>query len=365
MLIVFSDSAQEIQRYFPGRTCLVLNVDEGERYVWMLIRSVLRGRRNLEGYITEVAIKSKAQLVISMQDNLSALYRLRQWLPQTPVALVQNGLRSLRGDLLTEIQSSDVANWQIDFYFGFTQQSCDQVGELATKRIPIGSFRSNCTPRSHIAKDQVLSYISTLRTDIPLTTIIGGWADKTPVTYRDILTERLRILREVLHIGQKYGLRPRVLGKGPTHFAEEDFYRKHLPDFDFEFVPRIDISTQYRQVDRSTISVSTSSTLGYESLARGNRTAILQPDAHILRDPSLRFGWPTLTESEGTFWSTSASSQRIQEILYFVNFATDLQWQQAVTQTIGILPEFDPGNTRFVRQLSSWGAQQPHPREEI
>lgn len=331
----------------------------------MLIRSVLRGRRNLEGYITEVAVKSRAQLIISMQDNLSALFRLRQWLPQTPVALVQNGLRSLRGDLLNEIQSSDVTNWQIDFYFGFTQQSCDQVGELATKRIPIGSFRSNCTPKNRVAKDQVLSYISTLRTDIPLTTVIGSWADKTPVTYRDILTERLRILREVLDIGQEYGLRPRVLGKGPAHSAEEDFYRKHLPDFDFEFVPRIDISTQYRQVDRSTVSVSTSSTLGYESLARGNRTVVLQPDAQILRDPSLRFGWPTLTESEGAFWSTTASSQRINEILDFVNFATDLQWQEALAKTIDILPEFDPGNARFVRQLSSWGAQQRHPREEV
>lgn len=359
VLIAFSDSANSIQNYFNGRKCLTLNIDEGERYVWMMIRSILKGRRGLDGYISEVALKSKARIIISMQDNLSALYRVRQWLPDTPVALIQNGLRSIRGDLHSVIRSSDVTQWHIDYYFGFTQESCDHVGTLASNRIPIGSFRSNCTPKSPRAKDAVLSYISTLRTDIPMTTLIGDVEKSTSTTYEDILQERLRILREVLRIGQSLGLHSRILGKGPEHHAEELFYREHLQGFDFEFVPRIDISTQYLQVDRSTITVSTSSTLGYESLARGNRTAVLHPDSQILQDPSLRFGWPIEMAPEGSFWSTSASSLRINEVLRFVYSATDLQWRAVINQAASALPRFDPGNTRLVHELSRWGAQPP------
>lgn len=362
MLILFSDSADDIQSYFIRKKCLVLRIDEGERYIWAVLLSFLRRRRGLSGYVSEVARTTKAQLIVSLQDNLAALYQLRQWLASTPVALIQNGLRSLKGDLLSEVRSSDVSKWQIDYYFGFTQASCDQVGELALKRLPIGSFRSNCVPKTSAQRDRVLSYISTLRVDIPLSTVIGGAEGTAVVSYGDILAERLRILREVLSFGMKEGLVARILGKGPEHFAEERFYREQLDGYIFEFVPRISASTQYLQVDRSFLTVSTSSTLGYESLARGNRTAVIQPDSIMLQDLSLRFGWPKLLDYEGPFWSTSAASHRINEVLHFVNSATDLQWKEALAMTSDVLPRFDSGNSIFVAHLARWGAQQSRTR---
>ena len=118
-------------------------------------------------------------------------------------------------------------------------------------------------------------------------------------------------------------------------------------------MPRLGISTQYHQTDQSRLVVSTSSTLGYESLGRGNRTAIFQPDSILLQDPSLQFGWPDVDEPEGAFWSTSATADRIVKILNTLISDSDSQWQATLDLYKNVLPMYDQGNSTLVTSLGS------------
>jgi len=223
--------------------------------------------------------------------------------------------------------------------------------------IPIGSFRSNHHPRTSEASEEKISYISTFRADLPSTTLIPTSSPGQFITYESVLERRIQILAEVAVFCIENGLSLELLGKDLDHSAEESFYRERLGQFNFDYKPRMPGSSQYLQCDTSKLVVSTGSTLGLESLSRGNRTAVFDPICLILGNPSYQFGWPILKNPEGPFWSTQASPSRIRQVLSSTLSASDEEWRRTFDAVKDALPCYDPGNSIFVRELSAYGAR--------
>jgi len=159
----------------------------------------------------------------------------------------------------------------------------------------------------------------------------------------------------------KYGLELEIVGKDRDHLSELAFYKSHLKQSRFEFTPRKPKTFQYCRTDAARLVVSTGSTLGLESLARGNRTGIFDPMSYILKNDSYRFGWPAVLGSEGPFWSTEASPLRIEEVLGTLLNISDERWGEMLWEYRGVLPIFDSGNKIFIDQLSQFGAESPNP----
>jgi surface carbohydrate biosynthesis protein len=274
------------------------------------------------------------------------------------IALVQNGLRVEDPNSLPVPRKSLAHRPKVDFYFCFNSSIGDFVSKsLDATYVSIGSFRSNHEPRISISPSENISYISTFRTDIPLTSLISTSNHGESLTYGSILELRIQILIEVATFCDENGLRLELLGKDLDHNADESFYRERLGKFQFSYIPRTAGSFQYLQCDTAKIVVSTGSTLGLESLARGNRTAVFDPLPLILGNPSFQFGWPMLIDPEGPFWSTQASPPRIRQILGSLLSASDEQWKQTLDTYRDALPYYDPANTVFVNQLSEYGAR--------
>jgi surface carbohydrate biosynthesis protein len=99
--------------------------------------------------------------------------------------------------------------------------------------------------------------------------------------------------------------------------------------------------------------VFTSSTLGYESLARGKKTAAIMLDAQLIKADALKFGWPADLADEGKFWTHQLSQQRIYEIMDYLSNTTDDEWNETRLKTIKDVIEFDPGNSKFVSVIDS------------
>ncbi|MFM8852130.1 MAG: hypothetical protein ACKOGL_02895, partial [Acidimicrobiaceae bacterium] len=98
-------------------------------------------------------------------------------------------------------------------------------------------------------------------------------------------------------------LQLKIVGKDENPQREEIYYKSLLQNYKFEFAAREITSSSYEAIDKSEIVVFTSSTLGYESLARGKRTAALMLDAEIIGAEALRFGWPAELQDDGPFWT--------------------------------------------------------------
>jgi surface carbohydrate biosynthesis protein len=126
-----------------------------------------------------------------------------------------------------------------------------------------------------------------------------------------------------------------------------------LQSFSFEFSPRNSPTASYVSLDQSEIIVFTSSSLGYESLARGKKTAALMLDAEVLEAEALKFGWPAKLPDEGPFWTHQLSEQRLREIMDFLRTAKDHEWNQIRTEAIKDVIYFDPGNSQFLSAIES------------
>lgn len=362
ILIPFTTSADLLARYFGQKRVLILDLMSPKRNFWILLLAGLKGTFDITGYLSAAVTLTKPALVLSLQDNFEALWRLQT---KTTVALVQNGLRVDDPTSTPRVKNSSEQRGTVDYYFCFnslTQQHMARV--VDAEFISIGSFRNNHERRVSENTINQISYISTFRSNIARSSpiVVGNGVES--VSYGSILDLRAKIVVSVEEFCIQHDLGLEIIGKDHAYPSELAFYKSHLKRCRFEFTPRKLGASQYRRTDAARIVVSTGSTLGLESLARGNRTAIFDPMPLIFKNDSYRFGWPSDLGLEGPFWSTEASHSRIQEVLETLLNITDESWVELLQEYQEVLPVFDPGNRIFIDRLSQFGAKSPSlPRE--
>lgn len=357
--IVDSDTSEFLSSYFPNKKILVFEFDSGSRFFWPLLLCVIRGRYRIDDYIAQVINQSRATLALSFQDNFIPLLKVQEKLNNALFVLIQNGHRTNLGDLFDPIHKVMRRNTKVGYFMCFNKSICSKIEETVhANTLIIGSFRSNHVPKQS-TRTRRLSYISTYHPDVPSDFVYVGRALESPISYQDVLMYRIRILRTVADFCTDNDLELVILGKRSDESAEieKQFYRRHLQGINFIYSARVSTESNYQLCDTSWITVSTSSTLGYESVARGNRTAIFQSDCNLLQDESLKIGWPAQLAPEGPFWSTSTSSERIYQVLTLLNSVTDSEWGNLRNEMVDAMPDFDPGNLRFVESLRLFGAK--------
>jgi surface carbohydrate biosynthesis protein len=100
------------------------------------------------------------------------------------------------------------------------------------------------------------------------------------------------------------------------------------------------------------VSVAIDTTLGYESLARGNRTAMFCMRGAICGLKGYSFGWPFNVAETGFFWTNRADAADFAPILDRLYAATDVDWKTELAACgISDLMYSDPGNSILQRIL--------------
>ena len=224
-----------------------------------------------------------------------------------------------------------------------------------------GSFKNNLVSISPPKKNTV-AYISTYRPGQKRSFVVPESRPEQPITYQQIVTRRETAILWLAEYCTENQLQLKIVGKDENPQREENYYRSLLQNYKFEFVAREKTSSSYEAIDKSEIVVFTSSTLGYESLARGKRTAALMLDAEIIGSEALRFGWPAELQDDGPFWTHQLNEARLREIMDFLRKVDDAEWDKIRKQTIKDVIVFDPDNSRFKESVDqirqSWQLQQ-------
>ncbi|MFM8853542.1 MAG: hypothetical protein ACKOGL_10170, partial [Acidimicrobiaceae bacterium] len=118
-------------------------------------------------------------------------------------------------------------------------------------------------------------YISTYRPGQQRSFVVPESRPEQPNTYEQIVSRREKVNLWLAEYCTENQLQLKIVGKDENPQREESYYKSLLQNYKFEFVAREKTSSSYEAIDTSEIVVFTSSTLGYESLARGKRTAAL------------------------------------------------------------------------------------------
>ena len=354
VLLYFVTGADVIAPYFSPDEFQVLDLREHEVNLWVAMRCLLGRNLSAQNYALTYIKIVEPKLVITFIDNFPAFFHVKNHFPDVTTVLIQNGVRVDPRDLFeTNADASDLNKNFVDKMFVFGSAIGAQYGKYTKGEIvPIGSFKNNLVPITK-PKTRTIAYISTYRSGLPRTTVIPDSLPGFPIQYGEIIDRREQTIIFLANFCQNNNLSLVIIGKDEDFEGEKAYYDKLLKNCSWTIAQRQTTTINYAVVDESEIVVFTSSTLGYESLARGKKTAAFLIDAEIIDSPSIRFGWPVPLSDEGKFWTNRLDENRFKEILNYLLAASNDDWEKVRSKTMSEIINYDPGNSQFVAMVKS------------
>ncbi len=354
VLLYFVTGADVIAPYFSPDEFQVLDLREHEVNLWVAMRCLLGRDLSAQNYALTYIKIVEPKLVITFIDNFPAFFHVKNHFPDVTTVLIQNGVRVDPRDLFeTNSDASGLHENFVDKMFVFGSAIGATYGKYTEGEIvPIGSFKNNLVPITK-PKTRTVAYISTYRSGLPRTTVIPDSLPGFPIQYGEIIDRREQTIIFLANFCQNNNLSLVIIGKDEDFEGEKSYYAKLLKNCSWTIAQRQTTTINYKVVDESEIVVFTSSTLGYESLARGKKTAAFLIDAEIIDSPSIRFGWPVPLSDEGKFWTNRLDENRFEEILNYLLAASNDDWEKVRSETMREIINYDPGNSQFVAMVKS------------
>ena len=347
--------ADELLPFLGNARTAVLDLSGHSFNLWILIGMLLRGGRTMHDYAIRYLAWVQPRLVLTLIDTTPFVYRIKNAHPHITVAAVQNGWRSIEfeRDLHRE---SEIEPLRADRVFCFGETAATLYRKyIDLEPTIIGSFRSNQVPVTPRPTDDLVVLVSTIRPKVNLDAPALDHLGRPTVAYRVIYERRMELATRVAAFCERNGLRMAIAGKDMDASREQAFYGTALADsqVEWEFVPRTERLGNYALIDKARIVVSSSSTLGYEALARGCRSAFFMLDPEVTGNPGERFAWPAPLEDRGPFWTNFLDGDAIDEILEFLHHLSEDDWRSLHRQFVPRLIAGDQGNSKLVQFIES------------
>ena len=340
-VLIFDSCNQDILMQFlnPWKPA-VLHVRGEEINMKVLLKSLFRSGNREDAYVDCFIEKTRPRLVVTFMDNHSGLHSIAARNPNITTLFLQNGMRNSKifERLESRISSGDSLKVNYMMTFG------DYVGTEYAKyiegcAIPMGSVLNNHVPRLKKQQTGVIAFISQWD-------LCDPWKSYFEQASGLILQCLVSYAKEN---GKKLTIIPRNRKQDNLFRQEKDFYRG-LMGSEPEFYESKDFCSGYQAVDSAEVVVTLNSTLGFESIARGNKTAhfSMRPEnlGYALHDDVNPLLHGLL--GEGLFWTDKTDFDSFIRILGYLFEVDDLQWKKDVEATnFSSLMFYDPGNKRF------------------
>lgn len=309
----------------------------------------------MDAYIDTFIESVDPKIIVTFIDNTPSFYRLKSRHPHRITLFIQNGWRGYEGDVfehLDNMGSGDTLS--VDYMLCFNATIAALYGRYINgNSLVIGSLKNNACAKCYNTEPGTIGFISQwieesfyLKGKFHSPEEIIGQVDRLILP---VLQEHARRRRTSLYII------PRTLPNSPKRPLEEAYFTSML-GYPCRFLEYPETGSSYRAVDSVEIVVGVDSTLAYESLGRGNKTAIFAIRSHMLKIPSYRFGWPADLPNEGPFWTNLPDHTVFNRILDYLFSLSKPEWQKTFEASkVQELIIFDPGNKELTALLQKLG----------
>ena len=189
-----------------------------------------------------------------------------------------------------------------------------------------------------------LIYISTFRdfkdSDIfsPINNTL--WSD-----YRKNEIKLFKIIYDYL---KKEKIKLTILGSKRQHSEKEHNYFKNYFDPKYlKFIPQEKKRPTYSMIDNSKLVITCDSTLGYEALSRGNKTAFFSIRGENYPLNARKFGSFVKMKKKGPYWTNSATKEEFYRVINYLKNVKQKEFSKKISFFRSNLCHYDSGNKKF------------------
>ena len=362
VLLYDVNTATHLEQYLKDRSVSILFTRGESINVTALLLSITKrafwqGNLNL-AYILAFVKASKPKLVVTIIDNNANFYQISKSCGVTTM-FIQNGTRGVGGDIFSRIDSLDYQDYHVDHMLVFGSAIGKKYRSyISGKTSIIGSFKNNLISKSIYAKSSSVLFISEFKLrpkgNAPFP-FVGG--DGVPVSYDSFYASEHKLLRFLAQWCSENHKLLTIAGRDASTCSprsqtdEESFYATILDSCNYNLISRSSEFSTYQLIDSAEIVVSIDSTMGYEAMARGKRTALCSCRGINIKDKWLNFGWPAELPDNGPFWTNKQDDKEFQRIMDYLCKVSDYEFERTWQEYALEIMDYDPGNTRLVALL--------------
>lgn len=291
-------------------------------------------------YFCQIIKKHEAKTVISTIDNDEKFYMLKNLLPEIFFISIQNGTRT---DFFVHSEKKLMCDYLL--IFGKIYEHYYKTQNIKSNYILIGSILNNHFTKEKNKLEKSIIYISQYRSN-PKNEIIYFYHNSTPILYENFYFPEISIIRFIEKWAQKNNYSFHICGFLTDESDEEKlFFENILQEKSFTFHPKENLGSSYHLIDRASIVAFCDSTLGYESLRRGNKTAAFTCRSGSIGCEEYRFGWPGEFPNNGAFWTNEINENEFERILNYLHEIDPESWLDVVNNTLSDIISYDEDNS--------------------
>ena len=324
----------------------VLHVRGESINLQVLFASFLKGGKPHDSYVDEYIRIVKPDLIITFIDNNLNFFTISERHKSIKTLSIQNGMRYYFGDIfytLDSIYPNNLKKLRVDYMltFGITTRDYYQK-YVSGSVIPVGSIKNNLVPRTTNVQNGVIAFISQYKGGRSINGKYYDYEKYAGLTVKTIIN----FLKDYA-VSNKKNLMviPRFSKTSSSRKQEEDYYNDLL-GYEAQFLDVDKNFSSYHAIDMAEVVVSVDSTLGIESVARGNKTAIFSIRGDILGLKGFNYGWPSKYPDYGPFWTNKCNHESFETILDYLFNVDDIQWFKDLEKTnFSSVMEYNEGNS--------------------
>lgn len=325
----------------------VLHVRGEQINMRVLFASLFRSGKRANAYVDCFIEKVRPSLIITFIDNSLNFITISQRHPNVKTLVIQNGWKGYYADIFETLDKLDSiwrSKLKIDYMLLFGPAiGAEYARYIRGTVMPIGSLKNNQVPRTQKLRRDVIAYSSQWHKE-------GLYMGDIFYTHESFFGQVDRIILRCL---ERYArskkkelvIIPRNAKHSDLH-AQENLYFRELLGCECVFLAPNGLYPSYQALDAADVVVAVDTTLGYESIARGKKTAIFSIRSNLLGIHGLTYGWPADFPDEGPFWTNCPDSNAFVRILDYLFEVDDAQWRKDIEATnFSSLMIYNPGNS--------------------
>ena len=361
-MLIFDRTACDIfLSYLDPKSVEMLDVRGESLNLYVLFRCLINRKLSRINYYFQYLTCVNPSVALTLIHNDSSFYLLKSHKKDLITVFVQNGLLQDMGVVFgfSNKQTHFRNKFKTDYMLVFGDAAGREYAKYVEgNTLSIGSFRNNIyqTKTQKLAKSVL--FLSPYRPPpSPETRLM--FIDNQWISWKQFYSAE----EFLLPLLQKYCLQNQlelricmVCSDQKSSALEHNYFRSLLGSETCELLSKTNSFSSYENVHAAEFVVSSGSTLGYEALALGKKTAKFTLRGKLLGVASRNFGWPADLPDKGPFWTNHADEREVERVMDYITNVKDEEWEQTRQRYVPELMQYDPGNTRFLKLMREIGA---------